>query len=49
MAVLQEAGKSATWMFEDGYARHRHWRKFEYTPETLREAVQYGLLDRKQF
>jgi hypothetical protein len=40
VAVLQEQGKGATWMFEDGYARHRHWHKFEYTPETLKEAIQ---------
>jgi hypothetical protein len=40
VAVLQEAGKGATWMFEDGYARHRHWRKFEYQPKALKEAVE---------
>ena len=40
VAVLQEKGKGATWMFEDGYARHRHWQKFEYTPSTLKQAVQ---------
>jgi hypothetical protein len=39
VAVLQEKGKGATWMFEDGYARHRHWKKFEYDPETLEESV----------
>jgi hypothetical protein len=40
VAVLQEQGKGATWMFEDGYARHRHWHKFEYTPQTLNETIQ---------
>src|ERR1035438_10304696 len=25
--VLQEEGKGATWMFEDAYAKHRHWHK----------------------
>jgi hypothetical protein len=39
VAVLQEKGKGATWMFEDGYARHRHWKKFGYSPEKLKEAV----------
>jgi len=39
VAVLQERGKGATWMFEDGYARHRHWCKFEYAPGQLKEAV----------
>jgi hypothetical protein len=42
VAVLQEQGKGATWMFEDGYARHRHWQKFEYTPASLREAIEAG-------
>ena len=28
--VLQEAGHGATWMFEDAYAKHKHWRKFTY-------------------
>jgi hypothetical protein len=40
VAVLQEQGKGATWMFEDGYARHRQWHKFEYTPQTLKETIQ---------
>ena len=39
VAVLQEKGKGATWMFEDGYERHRHWKKFEYNPAKLTEAV----------
>ena len=29
--VLQQAGKGATWMFEDAYGKHRHWHKIEYT------------------
>jgi hypothetical protein len=40
VAVLQEKSKGATWMFEDGYARHRHWKKFEYDPAKLTKAVQ---------
>ena len=37
--VLQEDGKGATWMFEDGYAKHRHWKKFTYTKETLSTTI----------
>lgn len=37
--VLQEDGKGATWMFEDGYAKHRHWHKIMYQPESLENAV----------
>jgi hypothetical protein len=29
--VLQEEGKGATWMFEDAYAKHKHWQKIEYS------------------
>ncbi len=25
--VLQEEGRGATWMFEDAYAKHKHWHK----------------------
>ena len=38
-AVLQEAGKGATWMFEDGYAKHPHWHKFEYEVDQLDATV----------
>jgi hypothetical protein len=30
VVVLQEQGKGATWMFEDAYAKHRHWHKITY-------------------
>lgn len=40
--VLQEAGKGATWMFEDGYAKHRHWHKQEYNGDNLERAVEEG-------
>jgi hypothetical protein len=26
-------------MFEDAYFRHNHWKKFEYEPDRLDEAV----------
>lgn len=37
--VLQEEGKGATWMFEDAYAKHRHWHKLEYQENDLEGAV----------
>ena len=37
--VLQEEGKGATWMFEDAYAKHKHWKKFHYTSETLQDEI----------
>ena len=38
--VLQEEGKGATWMFEDAYAKHRHWHKVTYAQDNLEPAVQ---------
>jgi hypothetical protein len=35
VAILQEQGKGSTWMFEDAYFRHQHWKKFEYETATL--------------
>jgi len=37
--VLQESGKGATWMFEDAYAKHRHWHKLTYDDAELDQAV----------
>jgi hypothetical protein len=37
--VLQEEGKGATWMFEDAYAKHRHWQRFTYSERDLANAV----------
>lgn len=37
--VLQEEGKGATWMFEDAYAKHRHWHKVIYKIDTLESSV----------
>ena len=39
-AVLQEDGKGATWMFDDAYAKHRHWQRFTYKAEELPAAVE---------
>lgn len=38
-AVLQEDGQGATWMFEDAYAKHRHWHRFTYKIDELENAV----------
>lgn len=38
--VLQEEGKGATWMFEDAYAKHRHWHKLSYKDDELENAVE---------
>lgn len=37
--VLQEEGKGATWMFEDAYAKHRHWHKVNYRSDRLEAGV----------
>ena len=33
--MLQEKGKGATWIFEDSYYKHQHFKKFEYGREDL--------------
>ncbi len=38
--VLQEEGKGATWMFEDAYAKHKHWHKLVYRDDELEHAVE---------
>jgi hypothetical protein len=38
--VLQEEGKGATWMFEDAYAKHKHWHKLAYRDGGLEDAVE---------
>lgn len=40
--VLQEEGKGATWMFEDGFAKHKHWHKEMYADGDLERAVEKG-------
>jgi len=37
---LQQEGKGATWMFEDGYAKHKHWHKVTFSDGGLEEAVE---------
>lgn len=37
--VLQEEGKGSTWMFEDAFAKHKHWKKLTYNDVELEHAV----------
>jgi hypothetical protein len=39
IGFLQEKGKGATWMFEDAFARNRHWQKFVYAPGKIQNSV----------
>jgi hypothetical protein len=39
-AVLQERGKGATWMIEDAFFRHNHWRRFEFNVSELEIVVE---------
>lgn len=38
--VLQEEGKGSTWMFEDAFAKHKHWKKLTYRETELEHAVE---------
>lgn len=48
-AVLQEQGMGATWMFEDAYAKHRHWHRITYEPDGLEDAVDRAVAWAEQF
>lgn len=47
--VLQEEGKGATWMFEDAYAKHRHWHKLTYEAAGLERAVEEAAARAERF
>lgn len=49
MVVLQENGKGATWMFEDAFAKHRHWHKISYEAHELEHAVEQASAWAEQF
>jgi hypothetical protein len=40
IAFLQEEGKGATWMFEDAFARNKHWQKFVYPADGIGKSVE---------
>lgn len=47
--VLQEEGKGATWMFEDAYAKHKHWHKQTYRDGGLERAVEEAVAWAEKF
>lgn len=47
--VLQENGQGATWMFEDAYAKHKHWKKITYDLSKLEAAVKEGVVWAENF
>lgn len=47
--VLQEDGKGATWMFEDAYAKHKHWHKLTYQDAGLESAVEAAVVWAEKF
>lgn len=47
--VLQEEGRGATWMFEDAYAKHRHWHKVTYRNGELERSVEVAVTLAEKF
>jgi hypothetical protein len=47
--VLQEEDKGATWMFEDAYAKHKHWHKVGYRVGELDFAVEQAVAWAEKF
>ncbi len=47
--VLQEEDKGATWMFEDAYAKHKHWHKLSYQADGLEAAVEEAVAWAEEF
>jgi hypothetical protein len=47
--VLQEEGKGATWMFEDAYAKHKHWHKLPYKDTQLEHTVELAAAWAEEF
>jgi len=47
--VLQEERKGATWMFEDAYAKHKHWHKLTYKGNALELAVEQAAVWAEKF
>jgi hypothetical protein len=48
-AVLQGRGRGSTWMVEDAFFRHNHWRKFEFDPEELEVVVEQAAAWAEEF
>jgi hypothetical protein len=47
--VLQEEGKGATWMFDDAYAKHKHWHRLTYKDSDLDRAVEQAAAWAEEF
>lgn len=47
--VLQEEGRGATWMFEDAYAKHKHWHKLTYRLGEIEPAVDQAVAWAEKF
>jgi hypothetical protein len=47
--VLQQEGQGATWMFEDAYAKHKHWHKVTYRNGELEHAVEEAAVWAEKF
>jgi hypothetical protein len=47
--VLQEEGRGATWMFEDAYAKHKHWHKLTYRLSEIEPAVDQAVAWAEKF
>jgi hypothetical protein len=47
--VLQEEGRGATWMFEDAYAKHKHWHKLTYRLGEIKPAVDQAVAWAEKF
>ena len=41
--ILQAENEGATWMFEDAYFKHNHWKKFNYTNLTLEKVLKESI------
>jgi hypothetical protein len=41
--VLQERGRGSTWMLEDAFFRHNHWRKFEFDSSELASVLEQAV------
>ncbi|MGO9137275.1 MAG: hypothetical protein ACLP9S_04740 [Syntrophales bacterium] len=41
--ILQAENEGATWIFEDAYFKHNHWKKFSYTDSTLEKVLKESI------
>jgi hypothetical protein len=41
--ILQAENEGATWIFEDAYFKHNHWKKFSYTDSALEKVLKESI------